>query len=106
MKYFQYLSLLFTELYLDWYFNHRQDLLDGLNEEMTRYRAETGAEPFRDFEAVDLNTIALWNATCSGKTFLLHVNIRQYQHYLQAGGSGQMPEPFSDKIILIPLNEG
>ena len=25
MKYFQYLSLLFTELYLDWYFNHRQD---------------------------------------------------------------------------------
>ena len=42
MKYFQYLSLLFTELYLDWYFNHRQDLLDGLNEEMTRYRAETG----------------------------------------------------------------
>ena len=34
MKYFQYLSLLLTELYLDWYFNRRQDLLDGLNEEM------------------------------------------------------------------------
>lgn len=80
MKYFQYLSLLFTELYLDWYFNRRQDLLDGLNEEMTRYRAETCAEPFRDFEADDLNKIAFWNATGSGKTLLLHVNIRQYLH--------------------------
>src|SRR3546814_3649449 len=94
MKYFQYLSLLFTELYLDWYFNHRQDLLDGLNEEMTRYRAETGAEPFRDFEADDLNKIAFWNATGSGKTLLLHVNIRQYLHYFQAGSSGQMRDHF------------
>jgi hypothetical protein len=45
-------------MYLDWYFNKRQPLLDGLNEEMLRYRAETGAEPFRDFEADDLNKIA------------------------------------------------
>lgn len=102
MKYFQYLSLLFTELYLDWYFNHRQDLLDGLNEEMTRYRAETGAEPFRDFEADDLNKIAFWNATGSGKTLLLHVNIRQYLHYFQQGVAGVYP----DKIILLTPNEG
>ncbi len=102
MKYFQYLSLLFTELYLDWYFNHRQDLLDGLNEEMVRYRAETGAEPFRDFEADDLNKIAFWNATGSGKTLLLHVNIRQYLHYFQQGVAGVYP----DKIILLTPNEG
>ncbi len=102
MKYFQYLSLLFTELYLDWYFNHRQDLLDGLNEEMTRYRTETGAEPFRDFEADDLNKIAFWNATGSGKTLLLHVNIRQYLHYFQAGCGDHFP----DKIILLTPNEG
>ncbi len=106
MKYFQYLSLLFTELYLDWYFNHRQDLLDGLNEEMTRYRAETGAEPFRDFEADDLNKIAFWNATGSGKTLLLHVNIRQYLHYFQAGSRGQMRDHFPDKIILLTPNDG
>ena len=31
MKYFQYLSLLFSEIYLDWYFNRRQALLNGLN---------------------------------------------------------------------------
>src|SRR5690606_28712470 len=55
MKYFQYLSLLFTELYLDWYFNRRQVLLNGLNEAIAVYRQEDGAEPFRDFEADDLN---------------------------------------------------
>ncbi len=102
MKYFQYLSLLFTELYLDWYFNHRQDLLDGLNEEMARYRLDPGAEPLRDFEADDLNKIAFWNATGSGKTLLLHVNIKQYLHYFQAGRSGHYP----DKIILLTPNEG
>ena len=102
LKYFQYLSLLFTELYLDWYFNHRQALLDGLNEEMVRYRAETGAEPFRDFEADDLNKIAFWNATGSGKTLLLHVNIKQYLHYFQAGRSDHYPS----KIILLTPNEG
>lgn len=29
MKYFQYLSLLFTEIYLDWYSNRRQQLVNG-----------------------------------------------------------------------------
>lgn len=102
MKYFQYLSLLFTEIYLDWYFNKRQALLDGLNEEMARYRAEAGAEPFRDFDADDLNKLAFWNATGSGKTLLLHVNIRQYLHYFQAGRADHYPS----KIILLTPNEG
>jgi hypothetical protein len=102
MKYFQYLSLLFTEIYLDRYFNKRQAVLDGLNEEMVRYRAETGSEPFRDFEAGDLNKIAFWNATGSGKTLLLHVNIKQYLHYFQAGRG----EHYPSKIILLTPNEG
>lgn len=55
---------------------------------MARYRAETGAEPFRDFEADELNKIAFWNATGSGKTLLLHVNIHQYLHYFQQGVAG------------------
>ncbi|MCX7258533.1 MAG: DEAD/DEAH box helicase family protein [Polaromonas sp.] len=102
MKYFQYLSLLFTEIYLDWYFNHRQALLDGLNAEMVRYRAEADAEPFRDFDADALNKVAFWNATGSGKTLLLHVNIKQYLHYYQAGQG----EHYPDKIILLTPNEG
>ncbi|MFW5402277.1 DEAD/DEAH box helicase family protein [Yersinia sp. 1252 StPb PI] len=102
MKYFQYLSLLFTEIYLEWYFNKRQELLDGLNEELIRYRNELGAEPFRDFNADDLNKIAFWNATGSGKTLLLHVNIRQYLHYFQGGRIDLYPS----KIILLTPNEG
>lgn len=102
MKYFQYLSLLFTEIYLDWYFNKRQELLDALNDEMIIYRKENGAEPFQDFDADDLNKIAFWNATGSGKTLLLHVNIRQYLHYFQAGRNNYYPS----KIILLTPNEG
>lgn len=102
MKYFQFLSLLFTEIYLDWYFNRRQDLLDGLNAQMAEYRKEDGAEAFKDYTADDLNKLAFWNATGSGKTLLLHVNILQYLHYFQAGNSNLFP----DRIILLTPNEG
>lgn len=103
MKYFQYLSLLFTEIYLDWYFNSRQQLLDGLNEGMQAYNKEQEAEHcFQPFDADELNKLAFWNATGSGKTLLLHVNIRQYLHYFQNGNKDANP----DKIILLTPNEG
>ena len=82
MKYFQYLSLLFTEIYLDYYFNRRQQLLDGLNDRMKTYNdAQEPEQHFQPFDADELNKIAFWNATGSGKTLLLHVNIRQYLSY-------------------------
>jgi len=103
MKYFQYLSLLFTEIYLDWYFNQRQQLLDGLNEGMQAYNTEQEAEHrFQPFDVDELNKLAFWNATGSGKTLLLHVNIRQYLHYFQNGRKDAYP----DKIILLTPNEG
>lgn len=102
MKYFQYLSLLFSELYLDWYFNKRQALLNGLNAEMALYRSETGALVLQDFVADELNKVAFWSATGSGKTLLLHVNIKQYLHYFQNGRHDHCP----DKIILLTPNEG
>lgn len=103
MKYFQYLSLLFTEIYLDWYFNRRQQLLDGLNEGMKAYNAGQEAEHrFQPFDADELNKLAFWNATGSGKTLLLHINIRQYLHYFQNGHKDTYP----DKIILLTPNEG
>jgi hypothetical protein len=106
MKYFQYLSLLFSEIYLDWYFNHRQDLLDGLNAELKAYSEEEGAEPFRPYTADDLNKIAYWSATGSGKTLLLHVNIRQYLHYYRGGNTGTGSGAYPDKIIILTPNEG
>jgi len=103
MKYFQYLSLLFTEIYLDWYFNRRQQLLDGLNEEMRAYNAgQETKHHFQPFDVGELNKLAFWNATGSGKTLLLHVNIRQYLHFFQNGKKDAYP----DKIILLTPNEG
>ena len=103
MKYFQYLSLLFTEIYLDWYFNKPQLLLDGLNAEMTTHNATADADDkFQPFVGDELNKVAFWNATGSGKTLLLHVNILQYLHYFQRGNR----EAYPDKIILLTPNEG
>lgn len=103
MKYFQYLSLLFTEIYLDWYFNRRQQLLDGLNNEMQAYNdAQTADHRFHPFAANELNKLAFWNATGSGKTLLLHVNILQYLHYFQKNRK----DIFPDNIILLTPNEG
>lgn len=107
MKYFQYLSLLFTEIYLDWYFNRKQELLDGLNSELKLYNAENNetakdrANQFKSYILDDLNKLAYWNATGSGKTLLLHVNILQYLHYYQNGNTHHYP----DKIILLTPDE-
>ncbi|EEM3465990.1 type III restriction endonuclease subunit R, partial [Salmonella enterica] len=103
----QYLSLLFTEIYLDWYFNRKQELLDGLNSELNLYNAENNetakdrANQFKSYILDDLNKLAYWNATGSGKTLLLHVNILQYLHYYQNGNTHHYP----DKIILLTPDE-
>jgi hypothetical protein len=104
LKYFQYLSLLFTEIYLDWYFNRREELLEELNTELDAYNREQiiANDRFQPYELEDLNKLAFWNATGSGKTLLLHVNIRQYLHYLQQ----ESPNKYPDKIILLTPNEG
>mgnify|MGYP000368541767 CR=1 FL=1 len=102
MKYFQYLSLLFTEIYLDWYFNKKQQLLDGLNGELTKYCGEQKpVDHFKTYVLDELNKLAYWNATGSGKTLLLHVNILQYLHYFQNGNTHVYP----DKIILLTPDE-
>lgn len=100
MKYFQYLSLLFTEIYLDWHFNRREELLPALNETLAQYRQEPQQSGLQDYRAEDLNKIAFWNATGSGKTLLMHVNILQYRHYCAAAGQK------IDMVIVLTPNEG
>ena len=103
MKYFQYLSLLFTEIYLDWYFNKRKDLIHGLNQSIEGFNNEHSLDQrFTSYSQDDLNKLAFWNATGSGKTLLLHVNILQYLYYYQNGN----PDRYPDKIILLTPNEG
>lgn len=100
MKYFQYLSLIFTEIYLDWYVNKKADLQAALNAQMQKYQESLGkqAKHFAPYRLDELHKIAFWNATGSGKTLLMHVNILQYLHYVK----NNMP----DNIIVLTPNEG
>lgn len=102
-KYFQYLSLLFTEIYLDQYFTDAQTLCDRLNRFLHddfNHRADTWHE-LPDFTIDDLNKLAFWNATGSGKTLLMHVNIKQYQEYARLHHAKKV-----DRIIVLTPNEG
>lgn len=102
-KYFQYLSLLFTEIYLDRYFRAPARLLADLNEHVVKFNEDkSAADQIEAYEESQLNKLAFWNATGSGKTLLMHINIRQYQHYLSLHGR----EREMNRIILLTPNEG
>ncbi len=49
-----------------------------------------------------LNKLAFWMATGSGKTLLMHANILQYQHYLEKHGRRRE----LNRILLLTPNEG
>ena len=77
-KYYQYLALLFTEIYLDRYFTDKMRLLDDINcflVDEFNFRPETWHE-MPQFTDDDLNKLAFWCATGSGKTLMLHVNLK------------------------------
>lgn len=100
LKYFQYLSLLFVEYYLDMFFHHKDQLLDDLNQYLADFKEQySDASNIKEYQADDLNKIALWNATGSGKTLLMHINYYQYMHYAGAIGEG-------DTYILLTPKEG
>ena len=81
-KYFQYLSLLFTEIYLDRYFNQRNQLLADLNDIVISVNKDLPKKDWISlYEEKDLKKIAFWNATGSGKTLIMHINIKQYLYY-------------------------
>ena len=103
-KYFQYLALLFTEIYLDRYFHDPQALLSALNEEIAvfnRDQIEADHISLLDEDAdprPQLNKLAFWMATGSGKTLLMHAHIRQYQRYIKGREL--------NRILLLTPNEG
>ncbi len=100
-KYFQYLSLLFAEIYLDRYFRDLNGLLADLNTFSREFNRDNAAG-IELYKLEDLRKIAFWSATGSGKTLLMHVNILQYKHYLNSHGRGRD----LNRIILLTPNEG
>ncbi|MGB7214397.1 MAG: DEAD/DEAH box helicase family protein, partial [Gammaproteobacteria bacterium] len=107
-KYFQYLALLFTEIYLDRYFRDPAGLRQALNARIAALN-ETLPEADRiaaldesEDPRLQLNKIAFWMATGSGKTLLMHANILQYQRFLETHGLSRE----LNRIILLTPNEG
>lgn len=102
-KYYQYLALLFTEVYLDRYFTDKVALLDSINNFLHddfNARPETWHD-MSDFTDDDLNKLAFWCATGSGKTLMLHVNIKQYLYYADKHNAKKL-----NRIIVLTPNEG
>jgi len=99
LRYFQYLAALYTEIFLDRYFNARQRMLADLNAFVKQRNAAklTGEPQDEPFTADDLTKLAYWMATGSGKTLIFHLNCHQFRHY--------NTEPL-DNILLITPNEG
>ncbi len=107
-KYFQYLALLFTEIYLDRYFGDAPGLLAALNAKIATYNdgkpKSDQVEPLGEKGDAwpQLNKLAFWMATGAGKTLLMHANILQYQHALYKRGRGRE----LNRVILLTPNEG
>jgi hypothetical protein len=99
LRYFQHLALLYTEIFLDWRFRRPGELLRALNEFVDDRNARKPYGEPKDGEFVegDLNKLAYWMATGSGKTLIMHINYRQFLHYNRKG---------LDNILLITPNEG
>jgi hypothetical protein len=107
-KYFQYVTLLFTEIYLDKYFANPKKLLSDLNEFVDQFNDPLQNDIPNQFDFVaqkftlpELSKIAIWSATGSGKTLLLHVNIKQYLHYAKKYNKKDF-----NKVLLVTPNEG
>jgi len=112
-RYFQYLALLYTEIFLDRLTENPVAFAAELNQFLTGLRGE---EPeladFPDFSSGNLRRLAFFMATGSGKTLLMHVNIWQVLYYLEHGRHPEALLPGAphtrqfDNILLITPNEG
>jgi superfamily II DNA or RNA helicase len=96
LKYFQYLAVLFTEIFLDRLKNRKWEFLAELNRFVNGLEKKV-RETVGEFSEEDLKKLAFWMATGSGKTLIMHINYWQFRKY----------EPFKpDNILLITPNEG
>ncbi len=99
LRYFQYLALLYTEIFLDWRFNRPAELLRQLNAFVqTRNDAKAPGDPQdSNFIETDIEKLAFWMATGAGKTLIMHINYHQFLHYNKEA---------LDHVVLITPNEG
>jgi len=94
-KYYQYLALLFSEIYLDNYFQNPIKFLNDLN----RWVEQINSNNFFS-RRPDLQKIAYWMATGSGKTLIMHANYWQFLAYNKGSSKTEL-----DNIILITTGD-
>jgi len=80
LKYFQYLAILFTEIFLDRYFYNRGNFLNDINN-FVKELNQTKQENLLLFTEKDLTKLAFYMATGSGKTLIMHINYLQLRKY-------------------------
>jgi len=100
LKYFQYVAIILTEIYLDSYYNN----FDVFYSDFIKYvldqnikEKRTGSETYVFPNKENMNKLAYWSATGSGKTLIMHINILQFRRYTN--------NKF-DNILLVTPNEG
>lgn len=100
LKYFQYLAVLFTEIYLDALFTSPVHLTNELAEfALTEQMAKRvlGAS----YSRKDIRKLAYAMATGSGKTLIMHLNLLQFWHY----SKGPYSLEFENIILITPSEE-
>lgn len=99
-KYYQWLTLIFVEIYLDRYYRNAEQLQADLNSFVNRFNQHwSNFANVPPYALDDLNKVCIQNATGSGKTLVMQVNVMQFRHY--AGRAGKnLP-----RTILITPNE-
>lgn len=96
LKPFQYLAILYTEIYLDRWFKNKQDLLESINIIIINENKKRAIK-FKEYKLADLDKICFWMATGSGKTIILHANYLQYLYYAK-----KYNQVIKNKILLTP----
>jgi hypothetical protein len=93
-----------AEIYVDWYLRDREGLQAALNKylfEELRLNKQLTFD-VADFQLDDMNKVALWQATGSGKTLLMHAHILMLEHYL----THHKVRDQYNRVLLLTPNEG
>ena len=101
-KYFQYVALLCTEVYLDRFFEDQAALMADLQRAAGNFNVEHPDDQVGEYDEDELRKVAFWMATGAGKTLLMHINIHQYLDYLARYDRTRE----LNRIILLTPNEG
>jgi hypothetical protein len=84
LTYFQYLAILFTEIYLDNFFNNYDSFYEVFLQfvsELNRNENRSSSHAYPDPDKRYLRKLCYWSATGSGKTLIMHFNMLQILKY-------------------------